>query len=411
MKLKIERGRGNSGKRNRRKRLGIVSRVNWEWLKPKKLEKSLRGHGLAGNPYRLLIGDLGDYSAFASHTKSKTISLSDDIAPHVLPYVHHVIQKYGKNSFMWFGPNPRVNIVEPDLMKEIMSKPNLFQKPPDPLGEIITAIANSFQSFPDSVRRLVNCRFIPTKANKRMKEVISELQVLLRGVVRKREKAMEMGEARKDDLLGILMESNFKEIRENGIGLSIEEVIAECKLFYFGGSGTTSSLLVWTMILLCKYPHWQGRAREEVLQVFGKEDPDLDGLNRLKVVRSLSLTALNSNVTDSTRGSQNSKSYELGRSYKLGGQRKVYNKTCFTNLDIKSNGVFGATNGKVSYLPFGGGPRVCIGQKFSMIEAKMAIATIFRRFSFELSPSYAHAPFPLFTLQPQHGAQLILHKL
>ncbi|KAK2970525.1 hypothetical protein RJ640_020509 [Escallonia rubra] len=153
--------------------------VNWVWLRPKKLEKSLRDHGLAGNPYRLLIGDLGEYSAFANHTKSKTISLSDDIAPHVLPYVHHVIQKYdiaaqkkrglwvhgqlavkaagqegavaggvavvrefyewqGKNSFMWFGPNPRVNIVEPDLMKEIMSKPNLFRKPPDPLGEIIT---------------------------------------------------------------------------------------------------------------------------------------------------------------------------------------------------------------------------------------------------------------------------------
>jgi hypothetical protein len=59
------------------------------------LERYLRQHGLNGNPYRLGFGDLKQIKRMTMDAQSKPINVSDDIIPHVVPFHHHIIQKYG----------------------------------------------------------------------------------------------------------------------------------------------------------------------------------------------------------------------------------------------------------------------------------------------------------------------------
>ncbi|KAL5565062.1 hypothetical protein UlMin_028226 [Ulmus minor] len=493
--------------------------LNWIWLRPKKLEKVLREQGLKGNSYRLFFGDSKESIAILKEARSKPMSLSDDdIAPRVLPFLHRTINTYGKDSFVWVGPTPRVNIMNPEHLKEIFNKHVEFQKPhANPIRKLLaTGLASYEEEKWAKHRKIINpafhqeklkfmvpafdlsssemvskweklvnesgsCevdvwphfqnmtadvisrtafgssyeegrtmfqlqreqaelvmetirsvyipgwRFVPTKLNMRMKEINKEVHAILRNIINKKEKAMRAGEASNDNLLGILLESNSKEINEHGnkkdVGMSITDVIEECKLFYFAGQETTSVLLNWTMVLLSRYPDWQARAREEVLQVFGNNKPDFEGIAHLKVVNMIlhEVLRLYPPVVMVTRTVH--KETQLGKLTLPAGVQLslptllVHHDTQLWGDDAKefkperfAEGVSMATKGQVSFLPFSWGPRICIGQNFAIMEAKVALSLILQRFTFELSPSYAHAPYTTIILQPQFGTHITLHK-
>ncbi|MBA0849546.1 hypothetical protein Goshw_017321, partial [Gossypium schwendimanii] len=327
--------------------------LNWVWLTPKRLERCLRQQGFAGNPYRFLSGDIKELSTMSRQTRAKPMPLSDDIGPYVAPFLHQTVNQYGKNSFTWIGPRQRVNIMDPEKIREIFTKFNDFQKVrtnplltllvsglvnlegdrwskrrkiinpafhQDKLKNMLPAFYQSccdmlskwekmvctegyseldvwpylvdltrdvisrsaFGSSFEEGRRIFQLlddqlvlrikllqtvyipgwRFLPTKTNREVKMKHKDIKESLREMIRRREQTIKAGEEGNEDLLGILVESNIREMEAKNMGMSIEDVIEECKL----------------------YPDWQSKAREEVLHVLGDGKPDADGLNRLKVV-------------------------------------------------------------------------------------------------------------------------------
>ncbi|CAN6446445.1 unnamed protein product [Victoria cruziana] len=264
-------------------------------------------------------------------------------------------------------------------------------------------------------------RFLPTKKNLRRRELNNKIVSIINSIIEKREKEMKLGVAKNDDLLGLLLEANKNHDEHGGKGMTRDEVIEECRVFYFAGQETTSVLLTWTMVLLSMYPSWQARARDEVLQVCGKSTPTFDGLVHLKTVTMILYEALRLYPPAVFMTRYTYKTIRVGDATLPPGMRLLlpvllihHDRQLWGDdaAEFKperfTSGVSNASTHQMAFFPFSSGPRVCLGQTFALTEARMALAMILQHFSFELSPSYVHAPHTVATLQPQYGAPIVL---
>ncbi|KAL7129052.1 hypothetical protein ABFS83_13G037200 [Erythranthe nasuta] len=413
--------------------------MNLVWFRPRKMEKILRQQGFGGKPYRFLVGDLNEMKNMGEDALSKPIDFSDDIVPRTISFIHKTVTNHGENSFIWLGPYPAVIISDPENVREVLSKSYVFQKPYNPLGKLVAQGLASYETDKWAKhRRLINPAFHLDKVkhmlpsfHKSCAEMLSKWEKIVPS-----EGCFELdvwpylqtmtSDAISLTAFGTSYEQGIKifELQKEQAALLIKDVIEECKLFYLAGQETTSSLLVWTMILLSKHLDWQARAREEVLHVFRSGTPDFQDLNRLKIVSMIFQEVLRLYPPGLLISRAVHKETALGNIVLPAGVQilipaiLLHHDSKLWGEDAKdfnperfSEGVSEATGGSLSYFPFGWGPRICIGQNFAMLEAKMALAMILQHYSFELSPSYSHAPRTVLTLQPQHGAHLILRKL
>ena len=81
------------------------------------------------------------------------------------------------------------------------------------------------------------------------------------------------------------------------------------------------------------------------------------------------------------------------------------------NPDRFANGITGACKLPHLYVPFGVGPRVCLGQNLALVELKILISMILANFSFSISPRYKHSPALHLVIEPGNGVDLLVKKL
>uniref|UniRef100_A0A0E0DY84 Cytochrome P450 n=1 Tax=Oryza meridionalis TaxID=40149 RepID=A0A0E0DY84_9ORYZ len=269
-------------------------------------------------------------------------------------------------------------------------------------------------------------RHLAKKTNLRRRHLAKKVRGTLMAIIRERQAAAAAKEDRGygNDLLGLMLEANAAA----GGGeksMTMDEIVDECKTFFFAGHDTTSHLLTWAMFLLGTHPEWQQRLREEVLRECCGGDtealPNGDALNKLKLMTMVLYETLR------LYGPVSLMARTATADAELGGVRVPKGTMTMIPMAIlhRDADVWGADAGEFDPLRFRGGvnkaaahagallafslgQRSCIGQDFAMMEAKTTLAMILRRFAFEVSPEYVHAPLDLLTLQPKCGLPMVL---
>ncbi|XP_044973877.1 cytochrome P450 734A1-like [Hordeum vulgare subsp. vulgare] len=250
-------------------------------------------------------------------------------------------------------------------------------------------------------------RFVPTKKNGRRNSLKQEIRNSLRKLIETNGRKCEDSK----NLLGLMLSASKTD---NGFKMGIEEIIDECKTFYFAGKETTANLLTWATLLLALDKEWQDKARDEVYQVCGKhKHPNAENLSNLKIRPGQRL------LFEKKRTA--TKDVKLGKlDIPAGMQVNLPLVDIHHDVDIwgasaeefdPSRFADGKSYHLGAYFPFGIGPAICVGQNLTMVEAKLVIAMVLQRFVLDVSPSYVHAPMMVMTLQPKYGAQVLVRKI
>ncbi|CAN6179347.1 unnamed protein product [Urochloa humidicola] len=280
--------------------------------------------------------------------------------------------------------------------------------------------------------RVPGMGYVPTKANVRRWQLERKVRDTLMAIIGERlASASEARGSYGSDLLGLMLEANAAAgdgAKKAAAKMSMDEIIDECKTFFFAGHDTTSHLLTWAMFLLGTHPEWQNRLRKEVLRECGSGGgaPPIygDALGKLKLVTMVLYETLR------LYGAVSMIARVAAADAELCGV-KVPRGTVVTipiAMLHRDEEVWGADAGEFNperfrdgvgraaaipgaLLAFSAGPRSCIGQDFAMLEAKATLALILRRFEFEVAPEYVHAPADFLTLQPLQGLPIVLKLL
>lgn len=249
--------------------------------------------------------------------------------------------------------------------------------------------------------------WVPTAENRRYDRARSTLDRIVNDLIAERRRSGED----KGDLLSMLMSARDPE---TGEGMSDTQLRDEAMTVFVAGHETTANALTWTLGLLSRHPDAERTLRREVVQVLGDRLPTFQDLDRLvfteqvikesmRVVPPVWIIARSAMADDVIGG------------YRIPRGSWVFVSPYLTHHDPRFwanpegfdperfSAQEDAKRPKGAYFPFALGPRKCIGEAFAMMEARLILASIVRRFRLELVPGRWIEFDPTVTLRPKGG--------
>lgn len=253
--------------------------------------------------------------------------------------------------------------------------------------------------------------FIPTPRNLRFRRALRILDESVYGLIADRRAAGQLG----DDLLGMLLQARDEE---TGEPMSDEQVRDEVLTMLIAGHETVASALTWTWQLLSQHPPQRECVRAEVQRVLGNRLPTTADLPHLPYVGQVFSEALRMYPPAWVITRQAVEEDEiLGFPIPVGAlvilsPYVVHHQPAFWEMPdqflperFAPEDV--ARRHRFAYIPFGGGPRLCIGSHFATIEAELIIAMVAQRFELTLATKGTVEMDALVTLRPRHGLPMI----
>lgn len=210
----------------------------------------------------------------------------------------------------------------------------------------------------------------------------------------------------------------------SGERVSSKQLRDDLMTMLVAGHETTAAVLTWTFYLLARHPEAAQAVRDEVEAVLGDSPPDIEGLQALRyttrvvnesmrlypqppVLLRRALEDVRIGAFDVPAGTDVFiATWNLHRSPSLWARPHDFDPSRFGPLDAPGPSEF--TTG-YKYIPFGGGPRKCVGDQFAMLESVAAVAVLCRRFDFVLDPDGPEVGMTTgATIHTSHGLHLRL---
>jgi cytochrome P450 len=253
--------------------------------------------------------------------------------------------------------------------------------------------------------------WLPRIGRIRAQPAIDFFERTVRDIVTSRTGLISRGETAPADLLTALIAARDPE---NGNGLSDMEVGANIVTFIGAGHETTANVLTWSLYLLARAPH----ILEEVEREADAAGDDvvaaaLDG-NRLGMTRAVIEEAMRlyppvATLTRSARQADTADGVDIPKGalvvippYVIHRHNKLWEQP---NAFMPERFLPGRREAidRFAYLPFGAGPRICIGLQFAMVEAMIALSALTRRLRFTYAGESEPEPMQRITLRPRDG--------